>query len=106
MTVTQVLSSGRVQHLHHCSLLMIGHELKQKNVPKYSQSLFAPFFLPFLMQAEQTILLNEHNDIRSRVALGKETRGGGQLSASNMNKLSYNPGLATVAQRYKSKYIC
>ena len=52
-----------------------------------------------MMQAEQALVVNKHNQLRSRVALGKESRGGGQMSASNMNKLSYDEGLAVVAQR-------
>jgi len=47
-------------------------------------------------------LLNDHNEYRRKVAKGEEGRGlgGGQPTATNMNKLKWNEELAKVAQRW------
>jgi len=47
-------------------------------------------------------LLNDHNEYRRKVAKGEEGRGlgGGQPTATNMNKLKWNNELAKVAQRW------
>ena len=46
--------------------------------------------------------MKKHNDLRSKVANGLETRGndGPQPKASNMMELVWNDELAEVAQRY------
>ena len=47
--------------------------------------------------------MNKHNELRSKVANGLETRGndGTQPKASNMMELVWNDELAEVAQRYQ-----
>ena len=47
--------------------------------------------------------MKKHNDLRSKVANGRETRGndGPQPKASNMIELIWNDELAEVAQRYQ-----
>jgi len=47
-------------------------------------------------------ILDEHNEMRRKVAKGEEDRGlgGGQPTATNMNKLKWNDELAKVAQRW------
>ena len=47
-------------------------------------------------------IVDKHNELRSKVANGQETRGvgGGQPKAANMRKLVWNDELAEVAQRY------
>ena len=47
-------------------------------------------------------IVDKHNELRSKVANGQETRGvdGGQPKAANMRKLVWNDELAEIAQRY------
>ncbi|XP_057656539.1 venom allergen 5-like isoform X1 [Diorhabda carinulata] len=51
-----------------------------------------------LTNAERQYILDWHNYLRNRVAMGKERRGGEQPSASNMNTLVYNKELEFMAQ--------
>jgi len=53
-------------------------------------------------QAVKDAIVNKHNELRSKVAKGKEKNGvdGGQPKASNMRKLVWNDELAEVAQRW------
>lgn len=46
--------------------------------------------------AAQKALLDKHNELRSKVALGQQS---GQPAAADMNKLVWNAELATIAQR-------
>ena len=57
------------------------------------------------LQAVKDAIVKKHNELRSKVAKGKETRGvdGSQPKASNMRKLVWNDELAEVAQRYQVK---
>ncbi|PSN50515.1 hypothetical protein C0J52_14364 [Blattella germanica] len=52
--------------------------------------------------SDKQAVVDIHNQLRSKVALGKETAGkpGPQPSAANMEKLSWDDELATVAQRW------
>ena len=56
------------------------------------------------LQADKDTIVQKHNELRSRVANGKETRGQpagtGQPKASNMRQLVWNNELAEIAQRY------
>ncbi len=50
--------------------------------------------------------MGKHNELRSRVARGKENLGVGgtkQPSAANMRKMVWSDDLAVVAQRYVQK---
>lgn len=55
-----------------------------------------------LTEEGKAALLDRHNSLRSRVALGQETAGlpGPQPGASNMRKLVWDEELATIAQRW------
>ncbi|CAB4068076.1 CRISP [Lepeophtheirus salmonis] len=55
-----------------------------------------------MSQAERNEIVNLHNQARSKVALGKETRGrnGPQPPAANMFELVWDNELANVAQRW------
>ena len=56
------------------------------------------------LQADKDTIVQKHNELRSNVANGKETKGQragtGQPKASNMRQLVWNDELAEVAQRY------
>ena len=55
------------------------------------------------LQADKDAIVNKHNELRSRVATGKETLGvggNGQPTAANMRKMVWSDELAAVAQRY------
>ena len=56
-----------------------------------------------ILKAVKDAIVNKHNELRSKVAKGKEKNGvdGGQPKASNMRKLVWNDELAEVAQRQK-----
>ena len=47
-------------------------------------------------------IVDKHNELRSKVANGQETRGanGRQPKAANMRKLIWNDEIAEIAQRY------
>ncbi|XP_037078550.1 CRISP/Allergen/PR-1-like [Pollicipes pollicipes] len=51
---------------------------------------------------EARYIVAEHNELRAKVASGRETRGKtfGQPSAANMNQLEWDDELAKVAQRF------
>ena len=56
------------------------------------------------MKADKDTIVQKHNELRSRIANGKETlgqpEGTGQPRASNMRQLAWNDQLAEIAQRY------
>jgi len=58
-------------------------------------------------QAVKDAIVKKHNELRSKVAKGKETRGvdGSQPKASNMRKLVWNDELAEVAQRWVDQCV-
>jgi hypothetical protein len=53
-------------------------------------------------QAEQDLIVAEHNNWRRRIAKGKEGKGvnGGQPKAANMYDLRWNSELARIAQKW------
>ena len=54
-------------------------------------------------QKEKREIIDKHNELRSKIANGLESRGAdgkAQPSASNMRKLSWDNELSTVAQVY------
>jgi len=53
-------------------------------------------------QAVKNAIVDKHNELRAKVANGKETRGndGTQPKAANMRKLVWNEELAEIAQRW------
>ena len=56
------------------------------------------------MKADKDTIVQKHNELRSRIANGKEMlgqpKGIGQPKASNMRQLEWNDQLAEIAQRY------
>ena len=59
------------------------------------------FWLKSIYQEEQKLIVDKHNELRSIVAKGLESRGvggKGQPEAANMRKLSWDDDLAEVAQ--------
>ena len=61
----------------------------------------------FFLQADQALIVDRHNVLRRRVALGQETRGAGGLGsnlrqepAANMRRMDWDDDLAEVAQRW------
>ena len=56
----------------------------------------------FFKQADREEIVNKHNQLRAKVANGKEQKGidGAQPKAANMRKMAWNDQLAEVAQRY------
>ena len=60
-------------------------------------------YLPiFYSKDVKDAIVEKHNEIRSKIASGKETRGVDnvpQPSATNMRQLVWNDDLAEVAQR-------
>lgn len=56
-------------------------------------------------QSEKNEIVNKHNDLRQYVASGKEKRGnpGPQPAATNMQTMSWDDELATVAQRWANQ---
>ncbi|EZA55695.1 Venom allergen [Ooceraea biroi] len=56
-----------------------------------------------LTDSEKKFIVKKHNELRQRVASGQETRGspGPQPPASNMQDLTWDDELATIAQRYQ-----
>nr|2VZN_A Chain A, VENOM ALLERGEN 3 [Solenopsis invicta]2VZN_B Chain B, VENOM ALLERGEN 3 [Solenopsis invicta] len=55
--------------------------------------------------AEKDAIVNKHNELRQRVASGKEMRGtnGPQPPAVKMPNLTWDPELATIAQRWANQ---
>nr|XP_042912467.1 venom allergen 5-like [Parasteatoda tepidariorum] len=51
-------------------------------------------------QAEMDEIVNVHNQFRSTIAMGSETRGGGLPSASNMLQMTWDKELADIAQKW------
>ena len=61
----------------------------------------ATFFSIFILKSEKQEIIDKHNELRSKVAKGLETRGADgkpQPSAANMRKLSWDDDIAIVAQ--------
>ncbi|XP_028130822.1 venom allergen 3 [Diabrotica virgifera virgifera] len=57
-----------------------------------------------LTDADRRLILDVHNDLRNKIASGKETTGA-QPSASNMKALSYSKELETIAQCHTNKCV-
>ncbi|GFG39604.1 hypothetical protein Cfor_02878, partial [Coptotermes formosanus] len=55
--------------------------------------------------ADKQTIVDAHNNLRRQVAQGRESRGrsGGQPTAANMRKISWDDELATVAQRWANQ---
>jgi len=62
-----------------------------------SQSCNMNMFFNGISSTGERILVDEHNKLRSKIALGKQP---GQPSASNMNKVEWNAELAEISQRW------
>ncbi|EZA55693.1 Venom allergen [Ooceraea biroi] len=60
-----------------------------------------------LTNSEKDLIVRKHNELRQRVASGQETRGspGPQPPASNMQDLTWDDELATIAQRWANQCI-
>ena len=58
-------------------------------------------------QAVKDAIVDKHNELRARVANGKEKLGvdGRQPKAANMRQLVWNDELAEIAQRYKNYFL-
>ena len=58
--------------------------------------------IQFFLQSEKEHIVKLHNELRSKVANGKEDRGidGPQPRATNMRELVWSNTLANIAQRY------
>ena len=62
----------------------------------------------FVSQAIKDVIVAKHNEFRARIANGKETEGadGPEPPASDMLALTWDDGLAEMAQRYYENYFC
>ena len=61
-------------------------------------------FHSIFLKTIKDVIVASHNEFRSKIAEGKETKGvdGAEPPASDMMALTWNDGLAEVAQRYVS----
>ena len=61
-------------------------------------------FLWLTFKAIKDAIVGKHNELRAKVANGKEKLGldGSQPKAANMRKLKWNDELAEIAQRYQN----